>query len=128
MSLAMVATGYHKVVRMGYLHFTLMRQGIAYAYSEKHGRLYERATSFKEKLNFDEIVEQWNDGCNDDLDLLLFNSDCSGSFTYQECKRILKVLNTLTVQYEDEKMQKLYDEFVLILKHCSKRRVKLIFC
>lgn len=128
MSLALLATGYSKNVRIGYFHFNRMRLQIARAYSEKHGKLYEKATSLCFSVNFDEIVEEWNKDCDDDLDILLWHSDCDGSFTYQECRKIMKALQKLTVVFEDEVLRNNYEDFCAILTHCAKRRVKLIFC
>lgn len=128
MSLALVATGYKRPVRIGYRHFSLMRQGIAAAYSPKHGELYDEIISFRNRLDFDKIVEQWNDGCNDDLDILLMRSDCDGQLSVDECRRVLRVLKTLQVSFEDEVLQKNYSDFLDILMHCVKKRVIMRFC
>ena len=125
MGLALVATGFNKDMHIGYGGFSGVRCRIAKAYSEKHGKLYEEMLRSFRGLA-DDFNDRWNDGCNDDLDILLWHSDCDGKLTYQECGKIYNVLKTLDV--EDAKDEEsFYNDFVEMLQHCHKRRVNMYF-
>lgn len=52
----------------GYVTFNLYRKNVASAYNERLGELYKK--TFKDELQPEEIKE-WNNLCNDDLDILL---------------------------------------------------------
>lgn len=100
--------------------FTFYRLEIAYLYNKRLGELYEIAwkKSFKcEDLSPKEI-EEWNSLCNNDLDILLWHSDCDGILTVSECKKIYKILK----QYESDlfslNYRKLHENFLSNLKFC----------
>lgn len=126
MGLALVATGFNKDMHIGYGSFSGMRCRIAKAYSDKHGNLYEMMLrSFRTGLPAD-FDEQWNDGCNDDLDILLWHSDCDGKLTPQECGKIYNVLKTLNIEdLQDE--ASFYNNFLEMLQHCKTKRVNMYF-
>lgn len=126
MGLALVATGFEKDMHIGYGGFSGMRYRIAKAYSEKHGELYAMMLkAFRSRLP-DDFDARWNDGCNDDLDILLWHSDCDGKLTYQECGKIYDVLKGLDVEDQHEE-DSFYNNFLEMLQHCKKRRVNMYF-
>ena len=67
---------------------------IKVAYGERLYEAHKKAVFNREPLS-QEDVELWNKTCNDDLDLLIFHSDCDGKFTWQECKRIYLAMKDL---------------------------------
>lgn len=109
----------------GYITFNLYRKNVASAYNERLGELYKK--TFKDELQPEEIKE-WNNLCNDDLDIFLWHSDCDGKLTPEECKKIyneLKKLNVKDLPYSDKwTMQKLW---LNMLQFCYKHRVNMWF-
>lgn len=64
------------------------------AYGERCYEIYR--ASFLACVPFDEeAAKYWNSVRNEDLDLLIFHSDCDGKFTWQECKRIYLAMKDL---------------------------------
>ena len=131
MGLALTAKGYSKVLRIGYGGFKQMRIAIAFAYSSKYGNMYQEACStlgFASRIaNEDAFCETWNQGCDDDLDILLWHSDCGGKFSPQECRLVLQALKKLNVHFANDNIQIFYNDFIEMLAHCTKRRVNLYF-
>ena len=78
----------------------------------------------------EDFDEKWNEGCNDDLDILLWHSDCDGRLTPQECRKIYRVLEKMNVEFEEniDYYEDFYKNFVAMLKHCYQRRVIMFFC
>lgn len=70
----------------GYIKFNLYRKKVASAYNERLGELYKK--TFKDELQPEEIKE-WNNLCNNDLDIFLWHSDCDGKLTPKECKKYM---------------------------------------
>lgn len=109
----------------GYITFNLYRNNVASAYNERLGELYKK--TFKDELQPEEIKE-WNNLCNDDLDIFLWHSDCDGKLTPEECKKIYNELKKLKIKdlpYSDKwTMQELW---LNMLKHCYKHRVNMYF-
>ena len=109
----------------GYITFNLYRKNVASAYNERLGELYKK--TFKDELQPEEIKE-WNNLCNDDLDIFLWHSDCDGKLTPEECKKIyneLKKLNVKDLPYSDKwTMQELW---LNMLQFCYKHRVNMWF-
>lgn len=109
----------------GYITFNLYRKNVASAYNERLGELYKK--TFKDELQPEEIKE-WNNLCNDDLDIFLWHSDCDGKLTPEECKKIYNELKKLKIKdlpYSDKwTMQELW---LNMLKHCYKHRVNMCF-
>lgn len=80
-----------------------------------------------------EDVEAWNLRCNDDLDVLLFHSDCDGKFTPKECKGIYNAIKNLRLENErlnaqdNERLNAYLEKFKAAFKHCAERRVNLYY-
>ena len=76
----------------------------------------------------DDEIEQWNQLCNNDLDIFLWHSDYDGKLTPKECKKIYNELKKLKIKdlpYSDKwTMQELW---LNMLKHCYKHRVNMYF-
>lgn len=123
----------------GYLtygHF--MMQLAETAYGKEMGELYKKlqyGCDREQGYNYratQEDCDFWNARCNDDLDLLLFHSDCDGKFTPQECRRIYKALKPLQMDmighnYGVMKPYNMLEHWKEIFKHCADRRVNLYY-
>ena len=113
----------------GYITFNLYREKVANAYNKRLGELYEK--TFKDELQ-SEDVKEWNQLCNDDLDIFLWHSDCDGKLTPKECKKIYDVMKDLKVEMQGQNYIEMnyYDMHQLwlnMLKHCYKHRVNMYF-
>lgn len=126
MGLNLCASGYKETLKIGYGGFMYVRTQIAKAYSEKHGKLYAELAKNWRDMDMDEFDAKWSDGCDDDLDLLLWHSDCDGRLRPQECAKIYNALAKLNVELEGD-YKEFYDELKNVLDHCRKRRVILFF-
>ena len=126
MGLCLQATGTENL-HIGYGGFSLLRRDIAKAYSQKHGDLYSTMLKNIRTGLPDGFTEDWNDGCDDDLDILLWHSDCDGRLTPQECRKIYKSLEKLNVEFDNEDFKNFYEKLKNILLHCYKRRVIMYF-
>lgn len=84
----------------GYLTYGRFLRNLAYAYNDEIGEMFESM------CNGNRLAEQqenrWNKICNDDLDLLLFHSDCDGKFTPQECRRIYNAIKDFHMDAQEE--------------------------
>ena len=130
MGLALTATGFGKTLHIGYGGFSIVRKYIALAYSKKHGEMYSEMLKNIRKPLPEDFDEKWNEGCNDDLDILLWHSDCDGRLTPQECRKIYRILEKMNVEFEEniDYYEDFYKNFVAMLKHCYQRRVIMFFC
>ena len=113
----------------GYIKFNLYRKKVASAYNERLGELYKK--TFKDELQPEEIKE-WNNLCNDDLDIFLWHSDCDGKLTPKECKKIYDVMKDLKVEmqghnYIEMNYYDMHQLWLNMLKHCYKHRVNMWF-
>lgn len=82
-------------------------------------------------------VSAWNRICNQDLDILIFHSDCDGKFTPLECRKIYKALEPFTIDHESyvagypaRRPLKVVNTLALfkgMFLHCWKRRVNLYY-
>ena len=126
MGLSLQATGYEDL-RIGYGSFSLLRKDIAKAYSQKHGDLYSVMLQSLLTGLPENFTENWNEGCDDDLDILLWHSDCDGRLTPKECGKIYKSLEKLNVNFENEEYKIFYEKMKNMLLHCYKRRVIMYF-
>lgn len=113
----------------GYIKFNLYRKKVASAYNERLGELYEK--TFKDELQPEEIKE-WNNLCNDDLDIFLWHSDCDGKLTPKECKKIYDAMKDLKVEmqghnYIEMNYYDMHQLWLNMLKHCYKHRVNMWF-
>lgn len=113
----------------GYFTFGHFRLSLARAYNQELGDLYE--TAYKRDLTPEEIA-RYDAICNDDLDLFLWHSDCDGSFTWKECRRIYNAIKDIHMDmpghnYGVMKNYNMLEHWKNIFKHCAKRRVTLYF-
>jgi len=113
----------------GYIKFNLYRKKVASAYNERLGELYEK--TFKDELQPEEIKE-WNNLCNNDLDIFLWHSDCDGKLTPKECKKIYDAMKDLKVEmqghnYIEMNCYDMHQLWLNMLKHCYKHRVNMYF-
>ena len=120
---------YKETYHCGYITFNLYRQKVANAYNERLGELYKK--TLKENLTNAEITE-WNNICNDDLDIFLWHSDCDGKITYQECKKIYNVMKDLKIEmqghnYVEMRFYNMHELWLNMFKHCYQKRVNMYF-
>ena len=113
----------------GYITFNCYRKEVASSYNKRLGELYEK--TFKEDLT-DEEIQEWNNLCNDDLDIFLWHSDCDGKFTPKECKKIYEVLSNLDIKmqghnYVEMEFYDMHKLWLNMFKHCYQRRVNMYF-
>lgn len=115
----------------GYGIYDLFLRNLAYAYNPEIGQMFESV------CNGNRLSEQqenrWNEICNDDLDLLLFHSDCDGKFTPSECRRIYNAIKDLHMDMQGHnygvmKPYNMLEHWKNIFLHCAKRRVNLYYC
>lgn len=126
MGLALSATGFEKTLHFSYGGFSRFRLAVAKAYSNKHGQLYEKLVESLGYAVDDDFLKQWDTECDEGLDLLLWHSDCDGKLTPSECTKLKNSLLKLNIM--DEEYKDVFEDFIKLLKHCSKRRVILYFC
>lgn len=114
-------------------YFTYMRFliNLAHAYNPEIGQMYERICNGGHSLDDCEEA-RWDELGNDDLDLLLFHSDCSGKFTPQECRKIYNVIKDLKMDMQGHnygvmKFYNMLEHWKNIFLHCAKRRVNLYY-
>lgn len=101
------------------------------AYDARSYRIYEKTVLRIEPLS-DADIEYWDAHCNDDLDILIFHSDCDGKFTPQECRKIYNAMKNLTSDLEGHnygvmKPYNMFEHWKAIFKHCADRRVNLYY-
>lgn len=121
--------GYKDTYHGGYITFGVYRKEVAKAYNDRIGELY--AKTYIEDLTNDEIKE-WNELCNDDLDIFLWHSDCDGKFTPKECNKIHNVLKNLKIDmqghnYGTMNKYEMHELWLNMFKYCYKRRVNMYF-
>lgn len=79
----------------GYLTYgTFILELIKVAYGQECHNIFKR-NMLRSAPFSDAEVEYWNAHCNDDLDILIFHSDCGGQFTPQECRKIYNAMKDL---------------------------------
>lgn len=74
-------------------------------------------------------VQVWNSVCDDDLDIFLWHSDCSGSFTPKECRRVYKALKRAEKKElsSDLLFKMMFKKWKKLFRYCAKHRVELLF-
>ena len=103
------------------------------AYGERMGEIYKRlAFRFPSSDVRQEDIDYWNANCNDDLDLLLFHSDCDGKFTPKECRCIYNALKELKMDMQGHnygimKPYNMLEHWKGMFKHCADRRVNMYY-
>ena len=117
-----------KGLTISYIHFGHLRQAIVRAaYDVVMQNDYEDLYKYPYR-DFDAIeTGYWNAHCNDDLDLLIWHSDCDGTLSSEECKRIYGVLKDMELLAEDERYKDTYEKLRNIIKHCAESGETLIF-
>lgn len=116
----------------GYITYgTFIMELIKVAYGEKMYNIFRNRLLSREPFAEKEI-EYWNTHCNDDLDLLIFHSDCEGKFTPQECKKIYNAMKDLKSDMQGHnygvmKPYNMFEHWKAIFKHCAERRVNLYY-
>lgn len=115
----------------GYITYGNFLIRLAYAYNQEIGEMYEDVVYNHTELTVAQ-VKRWNEIGNDDLDLLLFHSDCDGKFTSKECGRIYNAIKDLQMDmyghnYGIMKPYNMLEHWKNIFLHCYKRRVNLYY-
>lgn len=116
----------------GYMTYSnFIMELIRVAYGERCYDIYKNSLLYETTFT-DEEVEYWNERCNDDLDILIFHSDCSGKFTPKECGRIYNAMKDLRSDMQGHnygvmKTYNMFEHWKAIFKHCADRRVNLYF-
>lgn len=106
----------------GYITFGVYRKKVAKAYNDRIGELYAKIYIEDDLTN--EEIKEWNELCNNDLDMFLWHSDCDGKFTPKECKKIYNILKDLNIEMNYYDMHKLW---LNMFKHCYQKRVNMYF-
>lgn len=116
----------------GYLTYGHFLMNLAEAaYGQQMGVIYKNNEFLHGKWSESDI-EYWNKRCNDDIDILLFHSDCDGKFTPQECRRIYNAIKDLKIDmvghnYGVMKNYNMLEHWKNIFYHCATRRVNLYY-
>ena len=109
----------------GYGIFSSYRILLAYSYSQEIGELYKKhvyGDIGERNKPTQEEVERYDKICNDDLDILLFHSDCDGKLTPKECRKIYMAIKDLKCDCPD-----MHELWLNMLKHCYTKRVNMYF-
>lgn len=120
--------GYH----FGYITYgNFIAEVIEKAYGKRCMDIFRNVVMYGVKATKDD-EEYWNRVCNNDLDILIFHSDCDGKFTPNECKRIYKSLEPLHSDmtghnYGTMATYNMFDHWKAIFKYCANRRVNLYY-
>ena len=114
----------------GYLTYGNFLKNLAYAYHKEIGEMFELLLGGVQLT--EEQENRWNEICNDDLDLLLFHSDCDGKFTWKECRRIYNAIKDLHMEMQGHnygvmKPYNMLEHWKNIFLHCARRRVNLYY-
>lgn len=116
----------------GYISYgTFILELINVAYGRKSYDIF-RDAMVRGRQFTEEEAEYWNAHCNDDLDILIFHSDCDGKFTPQECRKIYNAMKDLKSDmvghnYGVMKQYNMFEHWKNIFKHCATRRVNLYY-
>lgn len=114
----------------GYLTYrNFIKELIKIAYDEKCCQIFGKLVY--DKLS-DEDITYWNEHCNDDLDILIWHSDCDGKFTPRECRKIYNAIKDLKSDMQGHNygvMQSynMLEHWKNIFKHCAEKRVNLYY-
>lgn len=116
----------------GYITYgTFIMQLIKTAYGDRCYEIFQKSL-YSQKPFSDEEEKWWNDHCNDDLDILIWHSDCDGKFTPQECRKIYNAIKGLKMDMQGHnygvmKPYNMLEHWKAIFKHCADRRVNLYY-
>lgn len=107
--------------------FNRFREAIADAFDSEIGIIYRK------KWIDEKDCEIWNSKVPQPLEDFLLHSDCSGKFTYRQCRDIYNVFNELPVEfiyigpYHCDTRFNMLEHWKNILKYCWKHRRTLWF-
>ena len=76
---------------------------VAKAFNKTLGEIYEKPYLTPKYEFTDDEIKQWNQLCNDDLDIFLWHSDCDGKLTPKECKKIYNELRNINITDRKQK-------------------------
>lgn len=116
----------------GYLMYgTFIMELIKIAYGDRCYNIFKKSM-LQGRAFTDEETAYWNAHCNNDLDILIFHSDCDGKFTPNECKRIYEAMKNLQSDvvghnYGVMKPYNMFEHWKNIFKHCAQRGVNLYY-
>lgn len=116
----------------GYLTYgTFILELIKVAYGQQCHNIFKR-NMLRGAPFSDAEAEYWNAHCNDDLDILIFHSDCGDKFTPQECRKIYNAMKDLKSgmmghNYHVMKPYNMFEHWKAIFKHCADCRVNLYY-
>ena len=101
------------------------------AYDDRYYKIYTDSINEHRCFTLDENM-YWNSHFNAALDILIFHSDCDGSFTPKECRAIYNAIKDLHSDlkghnYETMKPYNMLEHWKDIFLHCAKRRVNLYY-
>ena len=130
MGLYLSAKGFNGGISIGYVKFGLYRMALAHEYNQTFGEIYCKwymaalgADLYPSLIDEDLLL--WGKIGNDNLDVFLTHSDCSGKMTVQECIKTYKILKN--IEFNNENFKYLHKRILLILEHCKRKRVVLWF-
>lgn len=112
----------------GYMRFANYRIEVAKVFNKTLGEIYEKPYLTPNYEFTDDEIEQWNNLCNDDLDIFLWHSDCDGKLTPKECKKIYDELKKIKVKdlFYSNKWT-MHQLWLNMFKYCCKHRVNMYF-
>lgn len=101
------------------------------AYGERCYNAHRQAVLSGKPLS-KEDEEYWNSICNDDLDLLIFHSDCDGKFTWKECRRIYNAMKDLESDmvghnYVIMKEYNMFEHWKQMFLKCAQKRNNMYY-
>ena len=132
MGLTVEAKGLSDSFDCGYIaYYHFIKELVEKAYGEKMGFMFTNAIEFHHNFS-EEETKYWNEHCNDDLDILIFHSDCDGKFTPQECRKIYNAMKDLKSDmighnYGEMTPYNMFERWKSIFKYCADRRVNLYY-
>ncbi len=96
---------------------------------KEFGELYEKG--FYNNLQPKEIIE-WDNLCDEYLDIFLWHSDCDGKLAPKECKKIYDVMKNLKIEMhgynnEEKYSYDMHELWLNMFKYCYKHRVNMYF-
>lgn len=110
-----------------YAAFNRFREAVADAFDHEIGVIYK-----KRWVSIEDAVI-WNAKISKPMEEFLLHSDCSGKFTYKQCKDIYNELNKLSVDfiyvcpYNGDVNFNMLEHWKNIFKYCWKHRLTLWF-
>lgn len=125
----------------GYITYGVFLQNLARAaYGDYMGDLYKSLYGVYNHDFTEEETAYWNEHCNDDIDLLLFHSDCDGKFSAKECRAIYNAIKDLSMpmmghNYGDfpngynapPAQYNMLERWKAMFKYCANRRVTMYY-